>query len=397
MKRRTFLASLAGGLVIGRTSWRGQIAAAQEASPVAAASAAAGATPVATMPPAPAGTEYFATGLNNPRGLRFGADGALYVAEAGTGGDQYCAKGPEGDEICYGATGSVARVAPDGSLERTITGLASSGAKGTGMNATGPHGIAFVNGDLYLVTGLGADPAARKNLGPIGSELGMLFKYANGERSTVADVSASEASANPDGGQIDSNPYAIEALADGSFAVSDAGANAVFHVTADGTISTLAVFPDRQATLPDGSKAPMQAVPEALAIGPDGRLYVGQLTGFPFPVGGANVFVLPAAGGEPQVFADGFTNIIGIAFAPDQSLYVLEMVKGGLANVNPQDPTTMEGQLTRVAPDGSKRIVAGAGTTMPTAVAIGPDKMIYLANLGIMAGAASIVRMPLPA
>jgi hypothetical protein len=397
MRRRTFLASLAGGLVIGRTALRERLVAAQEASTVAVASPAAGATPIGAVAPPPAGTESFVAGLNNPRGLRFGADGALYIAEAGAGGDQYCVKGPEGDEVCYGDTGSVARVTPDGALERIITGLGSSGNKGTGMNATGPHGVAFAGGDLYLVTGLAGDPASRKNLGAIGGDLGMLFKFANGQRSSVADVSAYEASANPDGGQIDSNPFAIEALTDGSFAVSDAGANAVFRVAVDGTISTLAVFPARDVTMPDGSKGKMQAVPTGLAIGPDGRLYVGQLTGFPFPAGGANVYALPVDGGEPQVFASGFTNIIGIAFGPGQSLYVLEMTKGGMANINPQDPTTLEGQLTRIAPDGSKRVLAGAGTVMPTAVAIGPDKMIYLANMGAMAGAASVVRMPLPA
>src|SRR5688572_17630765 len=50
-----------------------------------------------------------ATGLNNPRGINFGPDGALYVAEAGSGGSGTCAPGPEGDR-CYGTSGSVTRV-----------------------------------------------------------------------------------------------------------------------------------------------------------------------------------------------------------------------------------------------------------------------------------------------
>ena len=80
-----------------------------------------------------------------------------------------------------------------------------------------------------------------------------------------------------------------------------------------GKISTLAVFPNRVVPNPfGGPDIPMQAVPTTVTRGPDGALYVGQLTGFPFPVGGANVYRI-GPGGQPQVFASGFTNIIDIS------------------------------------------------------------------------------------
>ena len=39
-----------------------------------------------TLQPTPASQTIFAQGLNNPRGLKFGPDGNLYVAEGGVGG-----------------------------------------------------------------------------------------------------------------------------------------------------------------------------------------------------------------------------------------------------------------------------------------------------------------------
>jgi hypothetical protein len=108
----------------------------------------------------------------------------------------------------------------------------------------------------------------------------------------------------------------------------------------------------------------MQAVPTSVVKGPDGAYHVGQLTGFPFPPGGANVFrVVP--GQAPTVYAGGFTDIIDIAFDKKGRLYVLEISSEGLLNV-PEDqlPT---GRLVRVDKDGSQKVLASEGLAAPAA------------------------------
>jgi hypothetical protein len=158
-------------------------------------------------------------------------------------------------------------------------------------------------------------------------------------------------------------PYWILALR-GSQVVADAGANALNQITSGGVISTLAIFPIRVVDappflgLPPGTQIPMDAVPTSVALGPDGNYYAGQLTGFPFPLGGANVYRIPAGGGTAEVFAAGFTGIIDIAFGPDGSLYVLEIAKNGLlAGFGIGDWT---GALIQVAPDGTRTEIANA-------------------------------------
>ena len=74
----------------------------------------------------------------------------------------------------------------------------------------------------------------------------------------------------------------------------------------------------------------MQAVPTSVAVRPkDPNIYVGQLTGFPFPPGAANVWAVTPDGSK-TVYASGFTNIIDIAWGPKGSLYVLEIAANGL-------------------------------------------------------------------
>lgn len=329
--------------------------------------------------------QVIAEGLNNPRGLGFDDAGALYVAEAGVGGNGLCIDGPEGT-ICYGESGSLTKIFA-GTQVRVFTGLPSL-SDPEGFAATGPHDVvARSDGSVEAVFGLGGTPDIRALFPGSAVFLGQLNRIspnANVLRALV-DLAAFEATANPDGGEPDSNPYGL-AINGSKRIVADAGANALVEARLNGTVRTLAVFPDRVVPSPFGP-IPMQAVPTAVTKGPDGAYYVGQLTGFPFPVGGANVYRVPASGGTPQVFAGGFTNIIDIAFGSDGSLYVLEITANGLLS------NDLTGALIRVHPDSSRETVASDGLVAPGGVAVGPDGALYVSNFSIFPGAGQVVRI----
>jgi sugar lactone lactonase YvrE len=208
----------------------------------------------------------------------------------------------------------------------------------------------------------------------------------DGTLTSLADIAGYEAANNPDGGLLDSNPFGLTAYA-GGFLVADAGANALLNVTAGGAISTLSVFPNRPNPLLPFGPPTYQAVPTAVAVGPDGAFYVSQLTGFPFPPGQARVFRVPAGGGAPTEFLSGFTNIVDLAFGVDGSLYVLEidadsLIRGG-----------SNGALIRVAPDGVRTTLVSQGLFRPTALALGSDGAIYISNNGISPGGGQVVRV----
>ena len=135
---------------------------------------------------------------------------------------------------------------------------------------------------------------------------------------------------------------------------------------------------------------PMEPVPTGLAVGPDGATYVGQLTGFPFPPGGANVYRVVPGQITPTIFMTGFTNIVGLAFDADQNMYVLEMFANGLLSGDPM------GAVYRVAPDGSRELMASTGLTTPLGITVGPDHALYVTNMATVAGAGTVIRIPTP-
>ena len=178
----------------------------------------------------------------------------------------------------------------------------------------------------------------------------------------------------------------------GGYVVADAGGNSILGLSKK-TISTLTVFPDTMTDappflgLPPGTQIPMQAVPTSVAVrAKDPNVYVGQLTGFPFPPGAANVWAV-APDGTRTVYASGFTNIIDIAWGPKGSLYVLEIAANGILS---GDPT---GRLVRVWPNGKQTVVASKGLSAPTGVAIAKDGSVYVSNYGTSAGMGTVVNI----
>src|SRR5262245_48292979 len=117
------------------------------------------------------------SGLDNPRGLAFGPEGALYVAEAGRGGGGPCVV-LRGATQCYGPSGAITRLWR-GIQERIVTGLPSQ-VDPTGQ-ALGPHDISFQGrGGAFVTIGFGGDPALRSGFGAPGVLFGTLIKASAG-------------------------------------------------------------------------------------------------------------------------------------------------------------------------------------------------------------------------
>lgn len=242
------------------------------------------------------------------------------------------ATAPNGDILVADAGSGVATL--DGNTDIPLPGISDLSPLG--------------RGSAWVLKGLTGNPG--DNTGQA------LYRIAKGKKRLVADLFAFERDYNPDGAElIDSNPFDLEGISGQAAIVADAGANDLLRIDNQGNIHVLAVFPDELvstdnvksligcSTIPEPDRPPIcflppqipaQAVPTSIAIGPDGYYYVGELKGFPAPVGVSNIWrVSPNADGAmcgsspdcQKVFDGGFTSIIDMAFDGAGNLHVAEL------------------------------------------------------------------------
>src|SRR5262249_7403815 len=270
--------------------------------------------------PSPNNVSVFATGLNNPRGLKFGADGNLYVAEGGIGGTN----STEGccEQVVLPVrpyTGSatrsrISKIDANGIRTTVVDNIPSSQTSAAlGSLISGATDVAFIGNTLYiLLAGSGCSHGVpqvpeRPN--------GVLRVNADGTTDLIANLSAFQmafpvAHPNPADFEPDGSWYSMIAVGGNLYAL-EPNHGELDKITPAGHISRVS----------DISATQGHIVPSAMTY--RGNFFVGNLNTFPVVPGSSKIYQITPSG-KVSVFAEGLTAILGVVFDAEGRMYVLE-------------------------------------------------------------------------
>ncbi|MBF6600808.1 MAG: ScyD/ScyE family protein [Dehalococcoidia bacterium] len=305
---------------------------------VLSGSALFGGPPARAQAPGPTSGTLLVGNLTNPRGMKVGPDGMIYVAEAGTAGDIAVGTGDNASKS--GFTGRISKIDPATGARTTVADkLPSNGfAEGT----VGPADVAFLNGQLYYIQTHGGVAYGFPN-----NPTGVYKVNSNGTVTLVGDIGAFNI-ANPvasirNGTQRDiepgGNPYAMT-VRDGAFYVVDGNQNQIEKVTTAGTVTRFAEF--------DG-----HPVTTGITYKTGGPFFVGTFGQFPFLPSAGTVRQVGYPTGSSTQVAGGVSSITDVEFGPGGQLYALNFADNATNASAPPPWIPFTGKLMKVNANGT--------------------------------------------
>ncbi|HEX5535207.1 MAG TPA: ScyD/ScyE family protein [Actinomycetales bacterium] len=296
--------------------------------------------------------------------------------------------------------------------------------------ATLPAGSAnaaqSAKGDTWVIYGLAGGP--EEGPPPAGTESATIWRIdKHGKAERVLDIGHFQTTKSPDPYDLekkpgDSNPYDLEPLRDGSVLVADAGGNDLLRIWPNGKAHTVACFPDqlvstdqvpppvRKQMGPLPPKILAETVPTGVVLGHDGKAYVSELIGFPFPLHSSGVWRVDPNGhnvgcnGSPKhpvkpgkKVVTGFSGINDVTTDKWGNLYVTELsvkgiwtVEGALESGDPSGVAGL-GRVTKVTKHGDKHVVGETSLTIPGSAVVTRRGHVYVSDMSLLG--AKLVRI----